>query len=198
MRARCSRICSTRRLTATPASIAWRRPASTSDAITARQQELNYGIETSSDGVYAEPELPDDSPARTLFQASLHLDPAAPGRLRRFRRRCASHRLGARDYAPARVGGTESSLSFLKKELARISGEARSGAIAQAKPSKEKERPHTSSNRPATHVTNPEQGSRSTVEENPRRSRCPPTLSTFKCPVRTARRRADLVRWPFR
>src|SRR5271156_599992 len=36
------------------------------DSIRARQQELNYGIETSSDGVYAEPEAPDDSPARPL------------------------------------------------------------------------------------------------------------------------------------
>ncbi|HEV3270772.1 MAG TPA: serine/threonine-protein kinase [Candidatus Methylacidiphilales bacterium] len=34
------------------------------DSITARQQELNYGIETSSEGVYAEP--PDDPPAPSL------------------------------------------------------------------------------------------------------------------------------------
>jgi len=34
------------------------------DSITARQQELNYGIETSSEGVYAEPESSDATPAR--------------------------------------------------------------------------------------------------------------------------------------
>ena len=45
------------------------------DAILARQQELNYGIETSSDGVYAEPEPPDDARGCGYRPASIMIPP---------------------------------------------------------------------------------------------------------------------------
>jgi len=96
------------------------------DALAAHQQEMNYGIETSTDGVYAEPESPEEeeSPVRLLPRPTSL--PLAPPR-----------RAGNDVYVAAALlivlvivttlviawAGSSNSPAFLKNEWAALTGE---------------------------------------------------------------------------
>jgi serine/threonine protein kinase len=134
------------------------------DSIIAREQELNYGIETSSEGVYAELDTPDDSAAELLSRPASALIPP---------RRADHDVFGAAALLIALVlvatlllawAGPNHPLSLLKNELALLSGKS-TPSQPQPKPSKEKEHAHTSPARPASHVTTTE--SHATSAENP-------------------------------
>jgi hypothetical protein len=108
------------------------------DSIMARRQELNYGIETSSDGVYAEPEPPGDSPTRPLSRPASALIPP---------RRADYGVFGAAALLIGLVivttlllawAGPNHPLSFLKNEWALLSGKPPQQQPAP-KPSTEKE-----------------------------------------------------------
>jgi serine/threonine protein kinase len=123
------------------------------DSITAHQQELNYGIETSSDGVYVEP---DEPPARTYSRPSSTLIPP---------RRTDSDVFGAAALLIALVlvttlllawAGPTHPVSFMKSEWAKLSGKS---ATVKPQPAKEKEPKSLASTRPATPVANTNQGS---------------------------------------
>ncbi len=123
------------------------------DALVARQQELNYGvnhgIETSSDGVYAEPEPAGDARVRPLSRPASSLIPP---------RRSDHDVFGAAALLIALVlvttlllawAGPNHPFSFLKKELAQISGSPPPPQTEpKPEPSPEKEPAH-----PATHAT---------------------------------------------
>jgi serine/threonine protein kinase len=136
------------------------------DSVMARQQEQNYGIETSSDGVYVEPETPDDSPMRPLAKPASTLIPP---------RRTDNDVFGAAALLIALVlvttllfawAGPNHPLSFLQKEYALLSGQP---SPPQPQPSQEKEHPHAAaaSTRPASSSTSADQGSHATLTENP-------------------------------
>jgi serine/threonine protein kinase len=130
------------------------------DSIMARRQELNYGIETSSDGVYAEPESPDDSPTRPLSR------PASPT--------IPPHRTDYGVFGAAALliglvivttlllawGGPNHPLTFLKNEWALLSGKPTQQQPAP-EPSEEKEDAHIA---PAK---SPAQEPHATSTENP-------------------------------
>jgi serine/threonine protein kinase len=124
------------------------------DAIMARRQERNYGIETSSEGVYAEPEAPDDSPTRPLSRPASTMIPP---------RRTDYSVFGAAALLLALVtattfllawAGPNHPLSFLKNELALLSGKP---TPPQPQPSREKEHPHVAPARPASPTTSANQ-----------------------------------------
>jgi serine/threonine protein kinase len=108
------------------------------DAISARQLEHDYGVETSSDGVYAEPEVPDPPRPRPLARpASVVIPP----------RRSDHDVFGAAVLLIAFVlvttlllawAGPNHPLSFLRKEWALISGSPTSPS-PQLKPAPAKE-----------------------------------------------------------
>ena len=114
------------------------------ETISARAQESRYGVETSSDGVYAEPEPPDDPPARTLSRPATVMIPP---------RRADHDVFGAAALLIAFVlvttlllawAGPNHPLSFLKKEWALLSGQP---ALTQAepKPAPATDHPHVAS-----------------------------------------------------
>jgi serine/threonine protein kinase len=124
------------------------------DSIMARQQELNYGIETSSDGVYAEPEAPDDSPLGPLSRPASALVPP---------RRADDGVFGAAALLIALVivtilllawAGPNHPLSFLKNEWALLSGKS---TPPQPEPAKEKEHAHATPVRPASPIKSADQ-----------------------------------------
>lgn len=134
------------------------------DAILARQRELNYGIETSSDGVYAEP--PDDSPASRL---SKPVSPLIPPRRTDYGVFGAAALLIALVIATTFFlawAGPNHPLSFLKNELALLSGKP-TPPPPEPKPSKEKEYSHVAPARPASPVTSTDEGPRATSTEKP-------------------------------
>ena len=138
------------------------------DSIMARRQELNYGIETSSDGVYAEPESPDDPPARPLSKpASTHVPP----------RRTGNDVFGAAALLIALVLVTtlllawaqpNHPLSFLKNELALLSGNP-TPPKPEPKPkaAQEKDHAHAAATEPASPGKSTDQGTHATATENP-------------------------------
>jgi serine/threonine protein kinase len=135
------------------------------DSIMARRQELNYGIETSSDGVYAEPESPDDPPARPLAKpASMFVPP----------RRAGSDVFGAAALLIALVLVTtlllawaqpNHPLSFLKNEFALLSGNP-TPQKPETKPTQEKSRNHAAATQPASPGKSTDQ-LHATATENP-------------------------------
>jgi len=136
------------------------------DAIKARQQELNYGIETSSDGVYAEPEAPDDSPARPLSKSA---SPLIPPRRTDYGVFGAAALLIALVTATTLLlawAGPNHPLSFLKNELALLSGKP---TPPQPQPSKEKEHSHVAATKTASPITSTHEESHATpaTVENP-------------------------------
>jgi serine/threonine protein kinase len=127
------------------------------DSIMARRQELNYGIETSSDGVYAEPESPDDPPARPLSKpASTFVPP----------RRTGNDVFGAAALLIALVLVTtlllawaqlNHPLSFLRNELALFS----------SNPTPPKPEPKAAATEPASPGKSADQGTHAAAVENP-------------------------------
>jgi len=137
------------------------------DAIMARRQELNYGIETSSDGVYAEP---DDSPAGPLSKPA---SPLIPPRRTDYGVFGAAALLIALVIATTLLlawAGPNHPLSFLKNEwaqLALLSGN-QTPSQPEPKPSQEKEHSHAAASahaaaRPASPVESADQGPRADV-----------------------------------
>jgi serine/threonine protein kinase len=123
------------------------------DSIRARQQELSYGIETSSEGVYTGLESPDDSPAKPRFKpvsASAMIPP----------HRANNDVFGAAALLITLVfvtvlavvwAGPNHPLSFLKNEWARHSGNSTPPQPQlQSKPAKEKEHAHDQERRSRT------------------------------------------------
>ena len=118
------------------------------DALQAHQQERNYGIETSSDGVYAEPESTDERPTRP---ASALVRP----------RRANNDVFGAAALLIALVlvttllfawAAPNHPLSFLSTEWARLTGQPSAPVVktpTPAKPIKEKEHAHVVPEKPA-------------------------------------------------
>jgi serine/threonine protein kinase len=134
------------------------------DSILARQQEINYGIQTSSDGVYAEPEPPEDSPARSRAKPAPAFIPP---------RRADYGVFGAAALLIALViattlllawAGPNHPLSFWKNELALLSGNP---TPPQPQPSQEKEDSHAAPAHPASPIESADQGPRATPAENP-------------------------------
>jgi len=139
------------------------------DAIRAHQQELNYGIETSSDGVYAEPEAPEDFPVRAR-PASTLIPP----------RRADNDVFGAAALLIALVlvttllfawAGPNHPFSFLKKEWSRLSGNP---LPPQPQPSQEKEPAQVTPARPASPIAPTENPSANTAPIPPNRSEATP------------------------
>jgi serine/threonine protein kinase len=123
------------------------------DSVRARQQELDYGVETSADGVYAVPELPDNSKAGPVSRPSAAFN--AP-------RRSDYSVFGAAALLIAMVivttlvlawAGPKHPLSLLKNELALLSG---APVTPPPKPSPgktpEKENTHVTAVRPESHT----------------------------------------------
>jgi serine/threonine protein kinase len=146
------------------------------DSIMAHQQELNYGIETSSEGVYAEPESADDSPARPAQKSASTLVPP---------RRTDNDVFGAAALLIALVlvttillawAGSNHPLSFLKNELALLSGTS-TPPTPQPKPVKEKELTHSSPAHPASPSKSPDQEPHAAVTEHPPADTAPITPS---------------------
>jgi serine/threonine protein kinase len=139
------------------------------DWIAARQQEQNFGIETSSDGVYAEPEAAEDSPATTRSKAATALVPP---------RRANNDVFGAAALLIALVlvttlllawAGPNHPFSLLKNEFAQLSGTAAPPPqpMLPPKPAKEKERPHAVKETPAASTKNRIQDVHPALTENP-------------------------------
>ena len=135
------------------------------DVIESRQQELNYGVETSSEGVYAEPETPDETPFRPR-PSSLIIPP----------RRANSDVVGAAVLLIALVlvttlllawTGPNHPLSFLKNELAVLSGHPIPPTPAPAKQAKEKEHTHSEREQAAAPVKNTEEETHATPPPTP-------------------------------
>jgi len=138
------------------------------DAVRVRQQELSYGVETSSDGVYAEPESADEPPVRQR-PASVMIAP----------RSANSDVFGAAALLIALVlvttlllawAGPNHPLSFLKNELALLSGQP-IPAPTPAKSAKEKEPTHVAKELAAVPIKNTDQKPLATLPTNP-----PPTV----------------------
>jgi serine/threonine protein kinase len=94
------------------------------EALAAHQQEINYGIETSSEGVYAEPEVPEEPRVRRLPRPTPLMRSPPP--------RANNNVFGAAALLITLViittvlfawAGSHHSLAFLKKEWAVLSGE---------------------------------------------------------------------------
>ena len=138
------------------------------DSIMARRQELSYGIETSSEGVYAEPEPPDDSPARPRSKPASALIPP---------RRADDGVFGAATLLIALVIVTilllawakpNHPLAFLKNEFALLSGQpAPSQPEPKPKAAKEKEHPHLAPARPVSPIKSADQEPHAAAPENP-------------------------------
>jgi serine/threonine protein kinase len=122
------------------------------DALATHQQEMNYGIETSSDGVYAGSETPDKpSPIRLLPR---------PGSLSIPPHRKNNDVFGAAALLIALVvlttillawAGPNHPLAMLRKEWAVLTGTPQPAPVAVPKPAKEKEHMHVPKEHPETH-----------------------------------------------
>jgi serine/threonine protein kinase len=115
------------------------------DAFAAHQQEIKYGVETSSDGVYAEPDVPEEQPRVRLL-------PHPASMMRTPPPRAGNNVFGAAALLITLVvittiliawAGSQHSSAFLKKEWAALSGEPQQGQLQpEAKPVNEKTHPH--------------------------------------------------------
>jgi len=131
----------------------------------ARQQELSYGIETSSDGVYAAAEQQDNFP-QPRFRAGTSMIPS---------RRANNDVFGAAALLIALVlvttlllawAGPNHPLMFLKNEWALLSGKPMATA-PPPKPTKEKEHSHIAQEHPAMALKKTEPEPQATAAENP-------------------------------
>ena len=131
----------------------------------ARQQELSYGIETSSDGVYAAAEQKDNFP-QPRFRAGTSMIPS---------RRANNDVFGAAALLIALVlvttlllawAGPNHPLMFLKNEWALLSGKPMATA-PPPKPTKEKEHSHIAQEHPAMALKKTEPEPQATAAENP-------------------------------
>ena len=136
------------------------------EAIKAHQQELNYGVETSTDGVWAETEPPDDPPVRTFSRPSSTLIPPS---------RTGYDVFGAAALLIALVlvttlllawAGPSHPLTFLRNEWALLSGQPIPAKPPTVK-EKEHEHAHVVSTRPASARTSSDQVLHPTRTENP-------------------------------
>ncbi len=162
------------------------------EAIMARRQELNYGIETSSDGVYAEPEPPDDSPVVPRPKSAFASIPP---------RRADYGVFGAAALLIALVivttlllawAGPAHPVSFLKKEFALLSGN-QSLPQPEPKPSQEKDNSHVTAPLPASPIKRADEALRATSKENPPADLAPviPKINAPETPVQ-----ADVAQVP--
>jgi serine/threonine protein kinase len=140
------------------------------EAMAAHQQEMNYGIETSSDGVYAGSELDDDEPAvRLLPKPAATMGP--PRQLSNDVFGAAALLIGLVMITTLLIAwaGTGHPISFLKQEWAAISGEQPAPApVPEIKPAKEKqkEKPHVVKDKTAP-VPAVEKETRAVAVDNP-------------------------------
>jgi hypothetical protein len=127
---------------------------------------LNYGIETSSDGVYAEPELPDHPPVRPLSKPAPVFVP---------QRRAGNDVFGAAALLIALVlvttlllawAGPNHPLSFLKNEFALLSGNP-TPPKPEPKPAQEKDHAHTAATQSAAPEKSGEQTPHAAPAKNP-------------------------------
>jgi len=163
------------------------------DAIVARQQELNYGIETSSEGVYAEPEPPDDPPAPVVSFAKPMSALLPP-------HRTDYGVFGAAALLIALVivttfllawAGPNHPFSFLKKEwtrLALLSGKStppQHHPQSQSKPAQEKEHANAAPAAPASPITSTDEESPAKPTETPSPDAAPvlPAANTPETPA---------------
>ena len=136
------------------------------DTVAARRQETIYGIETSSDGVYAEPEPPDDPPARPLPRpASVMIPP----------HRTNNDVFGAAALLIALVlvttlllawAGPNRPLWLLKKEWSLLSGQTMPPTTPPVKPAREKEPSHAIKENPESSKKT-DQEPHTTLTQNP-------------------------------
>jgi len=115
------------------------------DAVAAHQQEISYGIETSADGVYSEPDTPEDEPRVRLLPrpAPLMRPPPRPAQNDVFRAAVLLIMLVVITTLLLAWAGSHHSLTFVKKEWAVLSGEPMPlPALPEAKPAKETAHPH--------------------------------------------------------
>jgi serine/threonine protein kinase len=115
------------------------------DALAAHQQEVSYGIETSSEGVYAEPDTPEEEPRVRLLPRPAPLMRPPP-------HRASNDVFGAAALLITLViittvfiawAGSKHSFAFLNKEWAMLSGQPLPPpAPAETKPAKEAAHPH--------------------------------------------------------
>jgi serine/threonine protein kinase len=140
------------------------------DSIMARRQELNYGIETSSDGVYAASESPDDAPAAPLSKPASALIPP---------RRAGSDVFGAAALLIALVlvttlvlawAGPNHPLSFLKNPWSQLG--LLSGRPTPPQPVSSQEKPpaHAAPVQPSSPVKRTDQEPLAASTENPPRA----------------------------
>jgi hypothetical protein len=153
------------------------------DSIMARQQESNYGIETSSDGVYAELEPPDDSPARPLSKSAPAMIPP---------RRADYGVFGAAALLIGLVivttlllawAAPNHSFSFLKKEWDRLNGVAAAPAQPQPKPFTEKENTSAAQKPNAALTENPPAPVAPVIPSNTPATPAPPAVAPGSTPV---------------
>jgi len=112
------------------------------EAIAAHQQEMNYGIETSTEGVYAGDESPDEEPAiKLLPKPTTLMRPPKPVSNDVFS--AAAWLIGLVILSTLLIAwaGTGYPVAFVKKEWALISGE-KPEPPPEIKPAKVKEKPH--------------------------------------------------------
>jgi len=103
------------------------------DSIMARQQALNYGVETSADGVAAIPEPPDDSEAGPISKVVPALSAPRPADYGVFR--AAAFLVGLVAMATLLLAWLGPYHSFFKDRFALISGSISSQAPAETPPS---------------------------------------------------------------
>ena len=114
------------------------------DALAAHQQEASYGIETSADGVYAEPDLPEEQPRVRLLPRPTPLMRTPP-------RRAGNDVFGAAALLIALVvmttvliawAGSQHSSAVFRKEWAVLTGQPQPAPLIEARPIDEKTHPH--------------------------------------------------------
>jgi len=131
------------------------------DALLAHQQETQYGIETSSDGVYAGDDTPQKSPAPVrLRPAPIYLPPANRTNRDVFSAAALLIALVLATTFLLMWAGPNHSLSFLKSEFARLTGQMPPAEpTTNPKPAKEKDHAHTAATKPAVHIAKPDETS---------------------------------------
>jgi serine/threonine protein kinase len=132
------------------------------DALLAREQRTQYGIETSSDGVYAGDDTPIESPSPVrLRPAPIYLPPSNRTNRDVFSAAALLIALVLVTTLLLAWVGPNDSLSFLKSKFATLMGQITPAAAADVpakpKPAKEKEHTHTAAAKPVVHVAKPDE-----------------------------------------
>ena len=122
------------------------------DAVLARKQEMTYGIETSTDGVYAGTDLPEGPPAPAKRPATFYVPPAHRSNKDVFSAAALLVALVLVTTLFLAWAGPHHPLSFLKSEFALLSGQPIPVETKPTpKPPKEKEHTHTP--KPESHAS---------------------------------------------